>query len=145
MAFRLRLPNSLPSDKLCQTYRAQFAASGASGSDLVSLLNYLHTQWTRLDELDDAPGIAEEAKRDSNDPAYDVVPEYTAARNAIASARDGIKAAIPENAGRPDLHRWSADGFNIRPRQFTAAQVSAVLPLLDAVIAAITTDFVTPV
>ena len=128
----------------CTTYRVQFAASGASGSDLISLLNYLHTQYTRLAELDQAPGIAEEAKRDSNDPSYDVVPEYTAARAAIKDARDGIKAAVPLNSGRPDLQDWSTDGFSTKPRQFTPAQAATILPLLQAVEDAITTDFVTP-
>ena len=130
----------------CVQYEADIAANGANANELLSLLNFLQTQYLRLDTLDDAPGVAEEARRDTNDPTYDVVPEYLTARNAIAAARDGIKAALPTGTGgRPDLYEWSADGFSVVPRSFTAGQTASILPLLAAVIAAITTDFVVPV
>ena len=106
-------------------------------AQVLSMIQHCGTVLDLLAGWAATPGLAEYAKAQVNDPTYDVGAEYVVMRDALVALRANIMAMFPKDAGGFLLYQtFRADG-QLQSRTFTAAQVSAVLPLVDAVIAAI--------
>jgi acetolactate synthase regulatory subunit len=90
-----------------------------------------------MDALAATPGLAEYAKAQVNDPAYDVAAEYIAMRNAMVAARDDLMGRFPKDGGGFLLYQTLTIEGVIQHRTFTAAQMAPVVTLMDAVIATI--------
>lgn len=83
------------------------------------------------------PGLAAYAQAQVNDPAYDVVAEFTTMKNAINSARDTLITMFPKDGNGFILYQTiNADG-SVAVRTFTAAQLSGAVAQMDSVIATI--------
>lgn len=83
------------------------------------------------------PGIAAYAQAQENDGTYDVVAEYVAMRNAMTSCRDSLIALFPKDGSGFLLYQTLSAEGTINIRTFTAAQLAAVVALVDGVLATI--------
>lgn len=118
--------------------RAKIAAASVTADLLISLMSGLHRQVAAMEALTSTPGLAQYARDQADNQALNIVAEYTAARTAIWAARDWLSTnlnALNNASGRPDLHEWN--GFEVGFRSFTTGQTAPLLPLLDAITAAI--------
>lgn len=91
----------------------------------------LMSAWAALD------GLAAYAKAQYNDPAYDVVAEFTAMKNAFANARTQLMAMFPKDASGYLLYQTLAANGAAVNRTFTSAELAPVVTLLNAIIATI--------
>jgi hypothetical protein len=83
------------------------------------------------------PGLAQYARDQQNDPAYDIVAEFQAMRNAMVSARDNLVAGFPKDPNGWILYQSLNPDGTFSYRTFTAAQLASAVAQIDAVIAAI--------
>jgi hypothetical protein len=83
------------------------------------------------------PGLAQYARDQENDQAYNVVAEYTAMNNAMVSARDSLISMFPKDGNGFLLYQTLNAQGQIGTRTFTAAQLASVVTLLNNVIATI--------
>jgi len=90
----------------------------------------------RIDIGINTPGIAEVARIERNDPLYDMVAEMAAWRATLVALRDWVVANFPKDGTGYLLYQQISGDATVTNRQLTAAAVSAVVPLVDAVIAA---------
>jgi hypothetical protein len=90
-----------------------------------------------MDEWAETPGIAEHARAQFNDGAYDIVAEYQAMRAALVELRDGLMGMFPKNENDFLLyHSFAADG-KVQARSFTAAQLAAAVRAVTSALATI--------
>ena len=83
------------------------------------------------------PGIAEYAKQQVSDPAYDIVAEFVAMRGALIDLRDFTANSFPKDAnGFLLYHTLDANG-RVQSRKFQASQLTGVVTRVDAVISSI--------
>jgi hypothetical protein len=83
------------------------------------------------------PGIIEYARSvgAENDPTYDPVAEFQAWRTALFAIRDHILSTFPVDANGWLLFlKFNVDGTT-QVRQFTGAQVTPLITLIDAALA----------
>ena len=80
------------------------------------------------------PGVAVYAQQIVTDqPGYDVVAEYNAVRAAMVTARDQMMGMFPKDANGNLLYQQLDANGNLVNIQFTAAQLTPVVALLDDV------------
>jgi hypothetical protein len=83
------------------------------------------------------PGIADYAQAQENDPTLDIAAEFTGMVNAITAARDWIATNFPKSANG-FVEVYQIDGTKrFADPSFTAATLTNLLPLLDAITASI--------
>lgn len=83
------------------------------------------------------PGLAEYARSQYDDPAYDVVAEFQSMKNAIENARSTLTAMFPKDANGWLLYQAIQPDGSILNRTFTAAQLANAVTVIDAVLATI--------
>jgi hypothetical protein len=83
------------------------------------------------------PGLAQYARDQENDQAYNVVAEYTAMNNAMVSARDSLISMFPKDGNGFLLYQTLNAQGQISSRTFTSAQLASAVTLLNSVIATI--------
>jgi hypothetical protein len=118
---------------------ASLAAATTSGNAVIQIMTTLKSSIEVFDSVSSLPGIAAYAQDDENDPAYDVVAEFTAMRNAAVSARDWIINNFPVSnpGGFLEKDTVAADG-SITVRQFTPGQTAGLQTELTALANTIT-------
>lgn len=117
--------------------RAQMVTPTVASSTVISTIQHLGQVVTLMNGWAATPGLAQYAKDQVADQAYDVVAEFTAMRNAMVSARDNLIAAFPKDGSNFLLYQTLNVDGSIAFRTFTAAQVASAVALIDSVIAAI--------
>jgi hypothetical protein len=113
------------------------AAGNVSGNAVIQALATLTGSIAVFDAVAALPGIAAYAKTEENDPAYDVVVEYTAMRAEAAGCRDWILTNFPTApSGEILKDTLEADG-SITVRQFNNSQTAGLQNALGLLIATI--------
>lgn len=80
------------------------------------------------------PGIADYAKEQYDDPAYDVIAEFNTMETAAEAVRDWVVANFPKDGdGYVLKEKYQADGLIVQ-RMFTPAQTAGLRTELDAFI-----------
>lgn len=118
-----------------QGRQAEF--SSATNRDvLVSTASDLIRWRDELEAVTQIPGIAQYAKDQENDQAYDVVAEFTAVQVAVDAAISEIVSSFPVSNGALLERQLNPDG-TITYLQFTAGQLNTLRGLLGDIDAAI--------
>lgn len=118
-----------------QGVRAQLAASNASYDFLRDIYRTLERAQAQFTQLAATPGLADYAKAQENDPAYDVAAEFTAMQSAITATLTWMNNNVPTSVTAKPPANWG-DGALIAT-EFTPAQTAGLRAQLDAVIATI--------
>jgi len=147
MAFRAT--NVLPAEGLrdakglavnLDNYAASLSVSFARGENSERILNALSTLISyrqRFASIAATPNLAQYAKAQENDPAYDIGAEFTAMIATLDTVITTIQAAFPKDAnGFLLAETLNAAGERV-PRKFTGAQLAGIVADLDAVVAGI--------
>jgi hypothetical protein len=119
-----------------QGVRTLAAASGLPAPRILRFTEMLagsHASFTRIAAI---PGIAAYAQAQINDDQVDIVAEFTAMRDAIASVVSWVVTNFPQNGGFLLASSISAQGITT-DRQFTPAALATFITQLDALLAAI--------
>jgi hypothetical protein len=112
------------------------SAAGSVAADRIT--RYVAMLSDSLDNLAEAvsvPGLLTYAQEQLNDPAFQVVTEYTAARNEMTACRDWIVANFPVDGSGYLLYHQFGVGGRITVRQLPSAQLAALRTQLDALLA----------
>lgn len=118
-----------------QSQKAQLASSGADYQFLQDIYLTLTRANNQFNTLKTTPGLAAYAKDQENDPAYDVVAEFTAMQNAIGACTAWMDANVPTSVTAKSPANW--DGGVIISNTFTAGQTAGLQAALQGVIDAI--------
>lgn len=114
-----------------------FAATTQSANAIIQTLNRHVEAIAEFDTLAAIPGLAQYARDQADDQAYDVVAEYNAMRAAAVSVRDWIINNFPVSGnGYIEKDTIDANG-NVSVRQFTPAQTAGLVTELNALVATI--------
>lgn len=127
---------ALRTRRTAEQYAATFAAGG-NADQIYSLLRLLAQHRARLQEIAAIPGLADYARAQESDAAYDVAAEFVAVIAAVESTITWMQAAIPVSAGYEQMYTRAANGFDLVPRLFTAAALSPLVTRLQAIAAAV--------
>lgn len=87
-----------------------------------------------MESLKDTPGLAQYAKDQRNDQTYEIVAEYVAMIAAIDAAGDWLAAGFNSVA---TLVGYNVSTWAEVPNEFGTAMTASLVPLVNAVIAAI--------
>ena len=112
------------------------SAAGDIAADRVT--RYVAMLSDSLDNLAAAvsvPGLLAYAQEQLNDPAFQVVTEYTAARNEMTACRDWIVANFPADGGGYLLYHSFGVGGRITVRTFAPAVLAGLRTQLDLLLA----------
>jgi hypothetical protein len=117
----------------CESRSAQFQTD--TNADVVLVTFHDLRRWhDELNAVKAIGGIAQYAKDQEDDQAYDVVAEFNALIAAVEAVMDNIRSTFPTDASGYLLEKqWNAQG-TYDFRQFTKAQLSTLRGLLDAVV-----------
>ena len=117
--------------------RSATFTSGATASEVFSLIDNLSALAKRLDQVKQTPGIAAYATIQEDDATYDVVAEFNTMIAAVDAVITDVVAVLPKDSnGWLLVNKINPDG-SLVPRNFTGAQLANIRALLDAVAAAI--------
>lgn len=119
--------------------RALAFASGASSSEVASTIDNLMAYRTELFSIKSVPGIADYAKVQEDNPAYDVVAEFNALIAVIDDAISTISTALPRDGS--DwllLVKRDATSGVLTDRSFSGAAMATTITKLEAISAAVT-------
>jgi hypothetical protein len=86
----------------------------------------------QFDSLKTTPGLADYAKVQENDPAYDVVAEFVTMQAAIAAAMSWMATNVPLNVTLKPVNQWG-NGGGLIATEFSPAQTSTFRTVLAAV------------
>jgi len=115
---------------------AALAAGTVSANAVIQIMTNLKSSIETWDTVSSLPGIAQYAKDQEDDQAYDVVVEFLAMRNEAVAARDWVINNFPESGGFIQKDTLEVDG-SITVRQFTPAQTVGLQTALNDLVAAI--------
>lgn len=118
-----------------QAINTQLAASGADYDYLRDIYRTLARADAQFANLQTTPGLAQYAKDQENDQAYDVAAEFTAMRNTISAATAWMDTNVPTDVTAKTPSQWGDD--TLISDAFTPAQTSGLRTALSAVISAI--------
>lgn len=120
-----------------QNQRALMAAPSCSALVPYQVIKHFAVVIPALNTWAATQGLVAYAQQQVNDPSYDIAAEFTAMRNAMVSARDGLIGMFPKD-GSGFLLFLSLDALgNDVVRTFTQAQLAPAVSQIDAVIATI--------
>lgn len=117
--------------------RNALIAGNVSANAVIQIMSNMKSSIELWDSVSSVPGIAQFAKDQQDDPAYDVVGEFLVMRTEAVATRDWVIANFPKSAGNfIEKDTLEADGA-ITVRQFTPAQTTGLQTVLADLIAAI--------
>ena len=117
------------------SFNARMASSGADYDFLRDVYQTLTRSNNQFSSLKDTPGLAQFAKDQEVDPAYDVAMEFTSMQAAISSALSWMDTNIPTGVTLKTPTEWG-DGTLVSA-VFTPAQTSGLRAELTALVATI--------
>lgn len=123
-----------------QYLTAQRTAMQAATCDAaipISVIQHLGSVDAQMAAWAATSGLAAYAQSQYNDPAYDVVSEYTTMHAAIVSAKNQLITMFPKDGSGFLLYQTLNANGTITNRTFTSAELAAAVTLINAVIAAI--------
>ena len=136
-AYEKIISQAAASRKYCEGRKTDMQQATVSADVVLSVIQHTQAVLSRYQVWTAAPGIADIAKEQEADPAYDVAAEYITFRNAMRALRDNLIALFPKDGNDYLLYqKLNADG-SFDTRTFTAAQLAPAITLLDAVINAV--------
>ena len=112
--------------------KAQLAASGANYQFLQDIYMTLKRANEQFNSLKTAPGLADYAKVQENDPAYDVAAEFTSMQTSITDCMTWMDTNVPTAVTANVPSQW--DGGSIISNTFTPAQTAGLQNALQAVV-----------
>jgi len=118
-----------------QGINSRLEAQSATYDFLREVYRTLERANSQFTALRGTPGLADYAKAQENDAAYDVVAEFTAMQGSITAALAWLDSNVPTNVTAKAPASWG-DGTLIAT-EFTPAQTSGLRGVLSAVIASI--------
>lgn len=117
--------------------RATAFASGANSAEILAALDNTKAFYDQLLPIKDVPGIAQYAKDQEANQAYDFVAEMNTLLAAMVDVRDTILAAIPKDGDDYLLERkLNLDG-SFTYRTFTGASLAPLIAKFQAVSSAV--------
>lgn len=112
--------------------RGLLASASQSADFILGIHRAMVTADTNLATQAAITGMADYAKSQVSDPAYDIVAEFQALRAAVQAVRDSIETTIPKDgSGYFLIHQFA--GNQVTPRMFTVAQTASLRNLLQTV------------
>lgn len=111
------------------------AANNASYEFLRDIYRTLARGKNQLNALASTPGLVDYAKVQEDDPAYDVVAEFSALLGAVANAMTWMETNVPLTVTLKPLAEWT--DTTVIATTFTPAQTAAFRTHLSAVVNAI--------
>lgn len=121
--------------KLATDSKAVMLAGPVSASAIRQLLDLFIQGKAELQAAGAVPGMADFAKAQEGDAAYDVAAEFTAMVNACTGVIDWIVANVPASGGYVQTEQWSASGVTLRT--FSTASTAGLRTTLDTFIATV--------
>ena len=112
------------------------AAGNVSANAVIQIMTNLKSSMEVWDSASGLSGMAQFARDQEDDQAYDVVAEFLIMRNAAAACADWVRDNFPEAGGFIQKDTIETD-WSITVRQFTPAQtvgLQTALATLDAAI-----------
>ena len=119
-----------------QAMGAHLAANNATYDYLRGVYQTLKRADDQFTTLRSTPGLADYAKAQEDDPAYDVAAEFVAMQNTIASTLAWMEANVPLSVTLRPMSEWT-DGGSLVATSFTPAQTAQLRTRLDAVVASV--------
>lgn len=126
---------ALRTRRTAEQYAATFAASG-NADQIYGLLRLLAQHRARLQEIAAIPGLADYARAQEADAAYDVAAEFVSVIAAVESTITWMQAAIPVSAGYEQMYS-RPNGIDLVPRVFTSAALAPLITRLQAIASAV--------
>lgn len=123
------------SRKYLTSQRQSISQPTSDALTALAIIQHFGSIVSMLTTLANTPGVAEYAKAQASDPAYDVVAEFNAILSAMINARDTLIGMFPKDGGGFLLYQKLNPDGTVFTRSFTAAQLAPVVALLDSVIA----------
>lgn len=120
-----------------QSRSEQFQAGPTNADVLLATFHDVRRIRDSIQAAAGVPGIANYARAQENDPAYDVIAEWTALLSAVASLLSFVTTNFPKDANGYLLEKtFAADGTYVF-RTFTSAQLAGLVSAIAAVVALI--------
>lgn len=117
--------------------RSALFAAGTDSSVIIATADNMKSFRDRLNDFKSVPGILQYAKDQEDDQTYDIAAEFNAVIAACDAVITEIVSTLPKDASDWLLvRRINADG-SLAYRDFSAAALSTLKSLVDAVDAAI--------
>lgn len=123
--------------RLADARAAQFAGNSVRAGLLLEVAEDLRGYRQTLMSAASAPGLAAYAQAEYADENYDIAADFTTMLAAMADVRDWIVANFPKNGGGYLLREQIAASGQVTERTFAAAELSALVTLLQALSATI--------
>ena len=120
----------------CQAKSAVIQTSGMNGNDLLGILETLKQASIDFATLKATPGIAQYAKDQENDQAYDVATEFNTLESLVNTAVINLAASLPVDSNGYLLLLKLQDSVKDW-RAFTPVQLAGIKSDLDAIILAV--------
>lgn len=121
--------------KLAQDSKALMLSGPVSASAIRQLLDLFIQGKAELTAASGVSGIADYAKSQEGDAAYDVAAEFTAMIAGCTGVIDWIVANVPTNTGYVLTEQWSASGVTLRT--FSTAATAGLRTTLVTFIATV--------
>lgn len=122
---------------LATTRSAAFTASGATYSEIQTVIDNLANYSAWFDEIKTTAGILQYAKDQEDDQTYDVAAEFNALIAAIDATILQLSTDLPKDGNDWLLvNKINANGTLV-PRNFTAGALATTIANLDAIAAAV--------
>jgi len=118
--------------------QAALAAGNVSANAVIQALNTLTGSIAVFDAISGLPGMAQYARDQQDDQAYDVVAEFSAMRTEAIGARDWVITNFPTAPGTGEILKDTLENDgSITVRQFTPAQTAGLQSALGQLVATI--------
>ena len=122
----------------CQSFNARLAASGADYPYLRDIYLTLTRANNQFNKLKVTPGLAQYAKDQENNQAYDVVAEFNTMQTALQGVLTWMETNIPvTNQNVSPVTDWANEQTIQIANIFTASQTSGLRTEMAALIATI--------
>lgn len=126
---------ALRTRRTAEQYAAMFAGGG-NADQIYSLLRLLAQHRLRLQEIAAIPGLADYARAQEADAAYNVAAEFVTVIAAVENAIVWMQSAIPVAGGYEQMYS-RPNGIDLMPRVFTSAALAPLITRLQAIAAAV--------
>lgn len=120
-------------------HRAGLIANAQTGFFVEGIMLRMPQAVAIWDAAKDLPGMPDYAKEQSDNPAYDVVAEFTAMRAAAMAVSQWVFDNFPKSAGGFIEKQTYETNFTITEVTFTSAQTAGLQTVLLALINSIET------
>lgn len=117
-----------------QAHVTQLAASGADYDFLRDIYLTQKRADAQFAALKTTPGLAQYARDQEDDPAYDVAAEFNAMQAAIANVIAWMDANVPTNVTAEPTTAWVSTTESLIATTFTPAQTAGLRTQLQGVV-----------